>query len=180
MKHLKRIMRTAAALFAVLSIIFLVSHLHHNNHYSFACFITFLTCFYHFAYRILVNSIITEKRITFNYNSKWFTSKSFEEPLFKLFKVKRWKEIFPNILYKSPATKDFPVERLIQETCCSEVAHEINVLLSFVPFIVSLFYSSYEWIFLLSGLVAAAFDACFIIFHRHFRPRLIKLLNKKD
>ncbi|MCI6928837.1 MAG: hypothetical protein MR759_06130 [Ruminococcus sp.] len=80
---------------------------------------------------------------------------------------------------QTSSSKDSPVEALINETCSAEAIHEINIVLSFVPFIVSLFYSEHEWIFLATGLVTALVDLCFIIFHRHFRPRLIKLLNTK-
>lgn len=176
MKHLRKFMCTAAVLFAILSVIFLISHIHHNNHYSFTCFITFLTCFYHFAYRLLVSEIASKKTISFNYRNGWFAPKKFEEPIFKVLRVKRWKEKLPNLLTSTSSAKDFPVETLINETCTVEVIHEVNIVLSFVPFIVSLFYSSHEWIFLITGIVTALFDLCFIIFHRHFRPRLIKLL----
>lgn len=179
MKHLRKFMFTAAALFAVLSVIFLISHIHHDNHYSFTCFITFLTCFYHFSYRILVSEVVSKKPIRFNYKSGWFAPKKFEESVFKALRVKRWKEKLPNLLPQTSSSKDFPVEALINETCSVEAIHEINIVLSFVPFIVSLFYSEHEWIFLATGLVTALFDLCFIIFHRHFRPRLIKLLNTK-
>lgn len=179
MRHLRKFMCTAAALFAVLSVIFLISHLHHDNHYSFTCFVTFLTCFYHFAYRLLVSEAVSKKKTEFNYKNGWFAPKKFEEPLFKALHVKRWKEKLPNLLTRTSSSKDFPVETLINETCTVEVIHEVNIVLSFVPFIVSLFYSSYEWIFLVSGMVTALFDLCFIIFHRHFRPRLVKLLNNK-
>ncbi len=179
MKHLRKFMFTAAGLFAVLSVIFLISHIHHDNHYSFTCFITFLTCFYHFAYRIAVSELTEKLALSFNFSNGWFAPKKFEEPVFKLLRVKRWKEKLPNLLPQTSSAKDFPVETLINETCTVEVIHEINILLSFVPFIVSLFYSSHEWIFLVSGIITALFDLCFIIFHRHFRPRLIKLLNTK-
>ncbi len=172
-------MYTAAGLFAVLSVIFLISHIHHDNHYSFTCFITFLTCFYHFAYRILVSETVSKRKAKYNYKNGWFAPKKFEEPIFKALRVKRWKEKLPNLLPQTSSAKSFPVETIIDETCSVEVIHEINIVLSFAPFIVSLFYSSYEWIFLVSGIVTALFDLCFIIFHRHFRPRLIKLLNTK-
>ncbi len=172
-------MFTAAALFAVLSVIFLISHLHHDNRYSFACFITFITCFYHFAYRILVSGAVKRKTINFNYKTGWFAPKKFEEPIFKALRVKRWKEKLPNLLPQTNSVKDFPIETLVNETCSVEVTHEINIVLSFVPFIASLFYGNRQWIFLVTGLATALFDLCFIIFHRHFRPKLIKLLNAK-
>lgn len=179
MKHLRRIMRTATVVFAVLSIIFFISLIHHGNHYAFACFITFLTCFYHFGYRLLVSDIISGSSISYNYRNKWFAPKSFEEPIFKFLRVKRWKEKLPNLLTQSSSSKEPSTETLISQTCSAELIHEINIALSFVPFIISLFYSNKEWIFLLTGLVTSLFDLCFVIFHRHFRPRLIKLLNTK-
>lgn len=132
-----------------------------------------------FAYRILVSEAVSKKHASFNYRNGWFAPKKFEESVFKALRVKRWKEKLPNLLPQTSSTKDFPVETLINETCSVEAAHEINIVLSFVPFAVSLFYSEHEWIFLVSGLVTALFDLCFVIFHRHFRPRLIKLLNTK-
>lgn len=180
MKHLRKFMYTAAGLFAVLSVIFLISHIHHDNHYSFTCFITFLTCFYHFAYRILVSESLSHKTVNYNYTNGWFAPKKFEEPIFKALRVKRWKEKLPNLLPNTSSSQKFPVETLINETCSAEVIHEINIAMSFVPFFVSLFYSSHVWIFLVSGILTAMVDLCFIIFHRHFRPRLIKLLNTKE
>ena len=104
MKHLRKFMFTAAALFAVLSVIFLISHIHHDNHYSFTCFITFLTCFYHFAYRILVSEAVSKKHASFNYRNGWFAPKKFEESVFKALRVKRWKEKLPNLLPQTSST----------------------------------------------------------------------------
>lgn len=179
MKQLKRFMRTAAALFAVLSVIFFVSHLHHDNQYSFACFITFLTCFYHFAYRLLVELFMSKSASRLRHNSNWFAIKKFEEPIFKFLKVKRWKDKFTTVLPSIKTTDKFPVEFWIKESCCSELKHEINIVLSFAPFIISLFFGKHVWIFLLTGLATAAFDVCFITFFRQLRPRLVKQLNTK-
>lgn len=179
MKQINKFMWTAAGLFAVLGVIFLVSHLHHDNRYSFTCFITFLTCFYHFAYRLSVNAIFSKQLRKMNCKSKWFTVKNFEASLFKLFKVRRWKEKLPDLLPSVKSNSDFSSEELLRETCRTEIIHEINIVLSFVPFAASVAYGSHKWIFLLTGLITAVFDLGFVIFHRHFRTRLVKLTNAK-
>lgn len=179
MKHLKRFMRTAAALFAVLSVIFFVSHLHHDNQYSFACFVTFITCFYHFAYRLLINAILPKQAEKLSFSCKWFTIKNFEISIFKLLKVKRWREKLPNLLPSVKSAADLSTDMILRETCQAEMMHELDILFSFVPFFVSLFYGSNEWIFLFSGLFTAGFDLCLVIFYRHFRTRLIKPASTK-
>lgn len=179
MKQINKFMWTAAGLFAVLGVIFLVSHLHHDNRYSFTCFVTFLTCFYHFAYRILVNAIFSKSLNRMNCKSRWFTVKDFEISIFKLLRVKRWKEKLPDLLPSVKSNSDFSTEELLCETCRTELIHEIDIVLSFAPFIASVVYGSHKWIFLLTGLLTAVFDLGFVIFHRHFRTRLVKLTNAK-
>ncbi len=179
MKQINKFMWTAAGLFAVLGVIFLISHLHHDNRYSFTCFITFLTCFYHFAYRLLIDAIMPHQLGKKSFKNKWFTIRGFEASIFKLLRVKRWKEKLPNLLPSVKNNTDFSSDELLCQTCRTELVHELDILLSFVPFFASLAYGSHEWLFLLTGLFTAAFDLGFVIFHRHFRTRLIKLTNAK-
>lgn len=170
-------MRTAAALFAVLSVIFLISHLHHTNHYSFVCFITFLTCFYHFGYRLVVYSAVTKSKIKVNSSNTWFTPKSFEKKLYKSLRIKHNREKLTKFFSQASPSRNITEEELIEHTCRSEIVYEINIVLSFVPFIVSLFSSLYSWIFLVTGIITAMFDLFFIVFNRRFRLKLLKRIG---
>ena len=140
--------------------------------------ITFGTIFYHLAMRLAVGSIIDARYHNhMDYTKKWFAEKAFERKLYKKIRVKKWKKHFPTFNPQDFDLKSRSVTDIIQVTCQAEVVHEINMILSFIPIVFSIWFGSVE-VFLLTSFAAFVFDCIFVIIQRYNRPRLIRLSRK--
>lgn len=60
-------------------------------------------------------------------------------------------------------------------TCQSETVHEVNMLLSFVPLLFSIWFGSLD-VFLITSCGAALF----VIMQRYNRPRLMRLMRRSS
>ena len=144
--------------------------------FSFA--VTFGTCFYHFAVRRAVgHSIDAIFHDKMNYDRWWFRERKFEPRLYKLLGVKKWKKHLPTYNAEAYDLRKHSVEEVIQVTCQSEVVHEFNMVLSFVPVIFTIWFGSLA-AFLITSCLAFCFDAVFVIVQRFNRPRLRRLLRR--
>lgn len=145
----------------------------------FSMAITFGTVFYHLAIRLAVGYLIDgvfHNRM--NYNRRWFREKSFEQPLYQALRVKKWKNRLPTFQPELFQVQNRPMEELVQVTCQSEIVHEINMLLSFVPVAASVWFGSLV-VFLVTSCLAFLFDGAFVLLQRYNRPRMVRLMNKK-
>lgn len=141
-------------------------------------YITFMTFSYHFCMRLIVGFAIKKFHGNFDYNSKWFSSKGFEEKLYKLLKVKKWKSHIPTWSPESFEIKHNALTDIAKGMCQAEAVHETIAVLSFVPILFSLKYGV-PAVFIITSLIAAATDMVFAIVQRYNRPRIVKLINKK-
>lgn len=141
--------------------------------------ITAGTVCYHLAMRLAVGgfvpALLPEK---LNYKNIWFCGKCFETHLYSLLKVKQWKKRMPTYNPEDFSVKKHSAEEIIQTMCVSELTHEINILLSFVPVFFSVLFNSFA-AFMITSVIAALFDACFVIMQRYNRPRFVRLLEKQ-
>ena len=71
------------------------------------------------------------------------------------------------------------LEQIVYNSCVSEAVHEVIVLFSFVPLLFTFLWGAFP-VFLITSLLSAAFDSCFIIMQRYNRPRLVHILAKKE
>ena len=71
------------------------------------------------------------------------------------------------------------LQQIVDNCCVSEAVHEVIILFSFVPLAFALWWGAFP-VFLLTSLFAAAFDSCFAIMQRYNRPRLLRILMKKE
>lgn len=134
------------------------------------------TIMYHLWLRIIMGNI--SKLFRVNYKTFWFREKKFEKSLYKLLKVKRWKN---KTLTYNPELYDVEkrtLEEIASTTAKSELDHLINVLIAFSTVFFGLIWGM-TWIFALTAFFAAVFDAQFIVIQRYNRPRLIKLINRE-
>ena len=146
----------------------------------FSVAITFGTTLYHFAMRLAVGYLIDAKyHNRMDYTKKWFAEKPFEQKLYKLLQVKKWKKWFPTYNPQDFDIKFHSVTEIVQTTCQSEVVHEVIMILSFVPIIFSIWFGSLG-VFILTSCAAFLFDNVFVIMQRYNRPRLIRLMIKKN
>ena len=173
-----KVMKRATAIFSILSVAF-------TGLYIFCCdwalpfAITFGTCFYHFAMRLLVGSILN--RIMKNkadYHKAWYQLRPFESKLYKLLKVKKWKSTMPTYDPSCFDPKLHSWEEIVQAMCQAELVHEIIAVLSFLPLLAAISLGAFP-VFLITSLLSALYDLCFVVMQRYNRPRVIKLISKK-
>ena len=146
--------------------------------FFFSLAITFGTIFYHLAVRLAAGHIIDSiYHNQMDYTKKWFTEKSFEKKLYKMLQVKKWKKRLPTYAPEYFDIKKHSAEEIVQATCQSEVVHEVNMPLSLVPIIFSVWFGSLG-VFVLTSCAAFLFDSIFVIMQRYNRPRLIRLIKK--
>ena len=149
-----------------------------QNAILFTITITLGTCFYHFAMRLIVghgiDAIFHNKM---NYNRWWFRERKHETKFYNILQVKKWKKHLPTYNADYYDMTKHSVEEIIQTTCQSEVVHEINMVLSFVPVIFTIWFGSLV-AFLITSCIAFCFDSVFVILQRFNRPRLRRLLRR--
>ena len=149
-----------------------------TNRVFFSVAITFGTILYHFSVRLAVGLLIDAKyHNQMDYTKKWFAEKAFERKLYKLIQVKKWKKWLPTFNPQDFDIKSHSIEDIVQVTCQSEVVHEVNMILSFIPVVFSIWVGSLG-VFLLTSFAAFLFDSIFVIMQRYNRPRLIRLIRK--
>ena len=148
------------------------------NAVLFTITITLGTCFYHFAIRLAVghgiDAIFHNKM---NYDKWWFRERKYEAKFYNFLRVKKWKKHLPTYNLELYDIKKHSVEEIIQATCQSEIVHEINMVLSFVPVIFTIWFGSLV-AFLITSCLAFCFDSVFVILQRYNRPRLRRLLRR--
>ncbi|MCH5257985.1 MAG: hypothetical protein J1D87_11880 [Lachnospiraceae bacterium] len=149
-----------------------------RNRVIFSVAITFGTTFYHLGIRLAVGYLVNAKyHNQMDYTNKWFKEKNFEQKLYKIIQVKKWKKWLPTFNPQDFDVKNRSLTEIVQVTCQSEVVHEVNMILSFVPLVFSVWFGSLG-VFLLTSCAAFLFDSIFVIMQRYNRPRLIRLMKK--
>ncbi len=149
-----------------------------NNATTEALYITFMTFSYHFIMRLVVGMVtnpIFHK--VYDYNNWWFKQKKFEKRLYKLLKVKDWKEKVPSWSPGAFSLKNKSLHNIAVGMCNAELVHEIIVILSFVPILFSIKFGV-PAVFIFTSILAGAFDMIFVIIQRYNRPRIVKLIRK--
>lgn len=136
------------------------------------------TTFYHFAMRLLVGGIVPHL-IRHPRKRKWFQQRNFEPELYAALKVKCWKDHMPTYDPASFSLRHHSLDEILHNCCVSEAVHEVIMVFSFVPLFFSLWWDAFP-VFLITSLLAAAFDCSFAIIQRYNRPRLIRILAKKE
>ena len=140
--------------------------------------ITAGTTFYHFAMRLLVGAIVP-RCISRSMEHRWFAQKAFEPRLYAVLRVKQWKDHMPTYDPASFSLRDNSLTQIVHNSCVSETVHEVIVLFSFVPLLFTFLWGSFP-VFLITSVLASAFDCCFVMMQRYNRPRLIRILSKKE
>lgn len=110
------------------------------------------------------------------YNSWWFTLHGFEKKLYKKLKVKKWKAgiaTYDERLFDF--TRHTP-KQVLFTICQSEIVHELNVVLSFMPLVFTPKLG--HWIIILIHCVIFSLvNIPFIIIQRYNRPRILKMME---
>lgn len=139
--------------------------------------ITAGTTFYHFAMRLVVGTVVP-RCIRRPVKGRWFAQKPFEPRLYAALRVKQWKDHMPTYDPASFSLKSNSLEQIVHNSCVSEAVHEVIVLLSFVPILFAFFWGALP-VFVITSILAALFDSCFVMMQRYNRPRLLHILEKR-
>ena len=124
------------------------------------------TIMYHLWLRIIMGNVT--KLFKIHRNQRFFRELSFEKKLYKLLRVRKWKE---KVLTYDPDAYDVKKHTLpeIANTMCkSETDHWINVIISLTTLLFSLMWGAFP-IFLISAIAAIIFDSQFIVVQRYER-----------
>ena len=145
----------------------------------FSLAITAGTVAYHFIIRLLIGEIFN--RIMHNrvdYTKRWFCVGEAEMKLYRILKVKKWKDKMPTYDEDTFDTSKHTWDEIVQAMCQSELVHETNVIFSFLPVFASVWFGSFG-VFLLTSLLAAAFDLMFVFMQRFNRCRILRVKARK-
>lgn len=176
---LAKVIKILAGVFVVFTILFILLYQWNPISVIKSLAITFGMTSYHFLMRLAVGYTVDGIfHNQMNYNKKWFQEKALEKRLYKVLKVKKWKDKMPTFAPELLDLKVHTVEEIAGAMCQSEVVHLIIVMLSFVPILATLLWGSF-WVFLITSVLAAGFDSMFVIMQRYNRPRIIRILEKR-
>lgn len=169
--------------FACMIIFFVINYFvnnNANNNVIYSLGVTSLTIFYHFGMRLFLGECLLDKLIPshINYNRKWFKQNKFEQKIYKLLKVKKWKGNMPTYSPDEFSTEKNSWEQIVVAMCRSEIIHEVNMVVSFIPLLFTFAFGSFV-AFLITSIVGAGFDLIFVIMQRYNRPRLVRMVGRE-
>lgn len=174
----------AVFMYSVIAFVFIVSAGCFTVHYSgiyrntvilWSGIVSFMIL-YHFGLRILFGEIT--KRFPINYSHPWYRERSFEKELYRLLRVRKWKD---KVLTFDPAAYNFKKRTLTELATTmskSELDHWINEIISIVS-ISFLFLWGCPAAFIISAVAAMLFDAQFIVVQRYNRPIVLRLNERR-
>ncbi len=164
--------------FALAIITTILSYFFHKDIYL-TLAITFGTTFYHLGIRLLVGLLYNIKmKNQADYTKKWYQLHPWENRLYQILKVKAWKDKMPTYNPEIFSHKKYSWDEIAQAMCQSELVHETNMILSFLPLIASKWFGAF-YVFLITSVCGAVFDLLFVIIQRYNRTRVVKIAFKK-
>ena len=141
--------------------------------------ITSGTIAYHFVMRLMVGlAFHATMRNKADYRKRWYQVSKREMAVYEKLKVKQWKRRMPTY---DPALFDPRLhtwEEIVQAMCQAELVHETIAVLSFLPILAGIWFGEYP-VFIVTSLLAAAFDTLFVVMQRYNRQRILKLLQRE-
>ena len=118
------------------------------------------------------------KLFRIHYKQRWFKQRSFEKGLYKLLRVRKWKEKVLTYDPQAFSVQDHSLEEIANTMAKAETDHWINELISLSTLLFALLWGQF-WIFLITTIAAMLFDAQFIVVQRYNRPIVLRVLEKK-
>ena len=137
--------------------------------------ITCFTIMYHLWMRIIMGNV--SKLFRINYKQWWFKEINFENKLYKLLRVKKWKGKALTYNPELFSLKDYSLEEIANTMSKAETDHWINEIISLSTLLFAIAWGEF-WIFLITAIAAMLFDSQFIVIQRYNRPRILKILEK--
>lgn len=168
------------ALLAVCTACFSLIYVKSHHAVCFSLAITCGTFTYHVAMRFAMGWVVGRHRVPVNPQGRWFRPHPWEPGLYARLGVKRWKHWVPS--YK-PYDMHGDLQAVVMQMCRNELAHEVMAALSFVPLLFCLFCDDPVAnlpVFLITSVLAAVADLIPVILQRYNRPRLQRLLRRRE
>ena len=155
---------------------FVLNHLFPNSFFLYLA-ITFCIIAYHFIIRLIVgytvDCIMKNKA---DYNKRWYRTSKRELSFYKKINVKEWKNKLPSYNKSLFDTSIHSWNEVIQAMCQAEVVHEVNMIMSLLPILVSIFLGNWV-VFIVTSVLASLFDYLFVMVQRYNRNRIIHSLT---
>lgn len=133
------------------------------------------TILYHFWLRIIMGNVT--KRLPIRYTAGWFKERRFEKKLYKLLRVRKWKE---NVLTYDPdafSIEKHGYEGVANAMAKAETDHWINELISLSTMLFPLLWGA-PWLFISTAVVGMLFDMQFIVVQRFHRPIIVRVIER--
>ncbi len=142
--------------------------------------ITFGTIFYHLGTRVAIGALFQKfMNNRADLSKGWYQLHPWEDRLYQRLGVKSWKKKMPTYYPAQFSPKLHTWDEIAQAMCQSELVHEVNVLVSFFPIAASRWFGALP-VFVVTSVLAAAFDLMFVMMQRYNRPRIIKVALKRS
>ncbi len=141
--------------------------------------ITAGTFLYHFAMRLVVGLVVNRFiKKPVNYKADWFLLRRWEPKVYRKLGIRRWKNKLPTYYPQDFSIRNHSVQELLQTMCIAEIGHELMIVLSFVPLLLSIWFGTFA-VFLITSLCAGMVDLVFVLIQRYNRNRLVKIAERK-
>lgn len=172
-------MKRTAVISLVLTVFICLLYTYIENDIVFSLAITFGTIALHFTIRLMAGGVINfVMKNQADYTKRWYQVSDIEMKLYQKLKVKKWKNKMPTYDMDVFDVSKHSWNEIIQATCQSELVHETNVFLSFLPIIASVWFGAF-WVFFITSVLSAIFDLMFVFMQRFNRARILKMRVKK-
>ena len=169
------VMKTTAAITGAITVVLaLLDHILSDDWLLTAAISTGTTC-YHFAMRLLVGYLMPPVKGT----SRWFRPWAWEAPVYRFLGVKSWKKHLPTYAPRQFSLAENTPEQVLRNMCGAEIVHEGIMVCSFLPLLTVPQFGAF-WVFFITSTLAALFDSLFVMTQRYNRPRLERILKKKE
>ena len=140
--------------------------------------VTFGTAAYHLGVRLLVGRAFdTWMGNRADLSRRWYQPRPWEAKLYRLLRVKSWKDRMPTFYPDEFSPDRHTWDEIAQVMCQSELVHETNVVMSFLPLLAAVPFGAF-WVFFLTSLGGALFDLSLVILQRYNRPRVVRLAQR--
>jgi len=145
-----------------------------------SCAITTGTVAYHMLIRFLAPLLVQALfRRRYNMHHWWFRTQAWEMRLYERIGVQRWKERVPTWDPSQFSLEKHSLQEIARNMCHAELVHEVIVVLSFTSLLFAIPFGAFP-VFLITAILAAAFDSMFVIVQRHNRPRIVTILDRRS
>ena len=172
-------MKLTAALTASATVLLAVASRFLSWGWLLPCAISCGTVCYHFSMRLAVGAMVPLFTGKCDPEHSWFRQRKIERKLYRFLGVKHWKQKLPTYDPSQFDLERHGLGQVIHNMCNAEIVHEVIIVFSWVPLLFAIPFGEFP-VFLITSALAALFDSSFVMIQRYNRPRLMRILKKKE